>query len=257
MARRIASEAGVPMIHVPAEAVASKWYGQVHPTRPRPLPLAHLLAHPSTRPLAHPPIRSPTHPLAHPLTPFIVSSFDFLLKSEKQLAAAFKAAESFERGCVIFFDEIDSLAGSRGAGEMHEATRRMLGVLLRQLDGFVPTSKVVVLAATNRREDLDRALLSRFALTVHFPLPSAPERAAILGEFARHLPERDRSGIADECAGMSGRDLRAVCEEAERAWSAAIIRGDRVKGSLPDAKAYARAIERRRRLGTKEDGTAL
>ena len=61
---------------------------------------------------------------------------------------------------------------------MHEATRRLLGVLLRQLDGFGPQSKSIVVGATNRRQDLDPALLSRFDAAVTFGLPSEPNRCA-------------------------------------------------------------------------------
>ena len=62
---------------------------------------------------------------------------------------------------------------------MHEATRRLLGVLLRQLDGFGPQSKSIVVGATNRRQDLDPALLSRFDAAVTFGLPSEPNRCAL------------------------------------------------------------------------------
>ena len=61
---------------------------------------------------------------------------------------------------------------------MHEATRRLLGVLLRQLDGFGPQSKSIVVGATNRRQDLDPALLSRFDASVTFGLPSESNRCA-------------------------------------------------------------------------------
>ena len=56
---------------------------------------------------------------------------------------------------VIFLDEIDALATSRGSAGMHEATRRSLSVLLRKLDGFDPNEATVLLAATNRPHDLD------------------------------------------------------------------------------------------------------
>ena len=62
------------------------------------------------------------------------------------------------------------------SSEMHEATRRLLGVLLRQLDGFGPQSKSIVVGATNRRQDLDPALLSRFDASVTFGLPSEENR---------------------------------------------------------------------------------
>lgn len=59
-----------------------------------------------------------------------------------------------------------------GSSEMHEATRRLLGVLLRQMDGFGPQSRSIIIGATNRRQDLDPALLSRFDASVTFGYPS-------------------------------------------------------------------------------------
>ncbi len=67
-------------------------------------------------------------------------------------------------------------ASARCSSEMHEATRRLLGVLLRQLDGFGPQSRSIVVGATNRRQDLDPALLSRFDAAVTFGLPSSENR---------------------------------------------------------------------------------
>jgi SpoVK/Ycf46/Vps4 family AAA+-type ATPase len=69
---------------------------------------------------------------------------------------------------------------------MHEATRRLLGVLLRFIDGFKATDSIVI-AATNRKQDLDAALLSRCDSVVTFDLPDCACRAAILKHYAAHL----------------------------------------------------------------------
>jgi ATP-dependent 26S proteasome regulatory subunit len=66
------------------------------------------------------------------------------------------------------------------SSEMHEATRRLLGVLLRQMDGFGPQSRSIIIGATNRRQDLDPALLSRFDATVSFGYPSEECRYRVL-----------------------------------------------------------------------------
>ena len=68
---------------------------------------------------------------------------------------------------MLFLDELDALAGSRSR-EMHEASRRMLSVLLRRLDGIEArgAAAVTLIAATNRQADLDSALLSRFDVRV-------------------------------------------------------------------------------------------
>ena len=81
--------------------------------------------------------------------------------------------------------QVDSLATSRG-DDMNEATRRLLGVLLRFIDGFKATDSIVV-AATNRKQDLDAALLSRCDSIVTFDLPTEDVRAAILKHYAAHL----------------------------------------------------------------------
>ena len=98
-------------------------------------------------------------------------------ESERRLAAMFEQAQRFDR-CLFFLDEIDALAGSRDK-LMHEATRRVLSVLLRNLQGIAQRDNVLVIGATNRAVDLDRALLSRFNRIVRFDLPNAAERAQI------------------------------------------------------------------------------
>ena len=84
--------------------------------------------------------------------------------AEKSLAKVFDACEELG-GSIVFIDEVDALATSRDQSGMHEATRRMLSVLLRRLDGFRQDGKgTLTVCATNRKSDLDAALLSRFDL---------------------------------------------------------------------------------------------
>ena len=71
---------------------------------------------------------------------------------------------------------------------MHEATRRLLGVLLRQLDGYGPRTRSIVIGATNRRQDLDPALLSRFDAHVSFGLPSPDSRCGIPWPLSLSMP---------------------------------------------------------------------
>lgn len=172
-------------------------------------------------------------------------------EAEQKLAAVFDACD--EMGpTVIFIDEIDALATSRDAvGGMHEATRRSLSVLLRRLDGFETNASTVVIAATNRPQDLDAALLSRFELSINFPLPDAPTREAILRLYARHLPPNESANLAAAAEGASGRDLRDVCEAAERRWAARRVRSEAItRGqALPPAAEYRDALRARLRLG--------
>ena len=96
--------------------------------------------------------------------------------------AARKAAPA-----IIFIDEIDAIGQRRGAGYVSNDEREQtLNQLLAEMDGFEPTASVVVLAATNRPETLDPALLrpGRFDRQVEIPLPNLRERAAILAIHA-------------------------------------------------------------------------
>ncbi len=159
----------------------------------------------------------------------------FYGESSQNMAAIFDAAGQFDRA-ILFLDEIDSLAGRREDG-MFEATRRVLSVLLRKIDGFESKPGVLTVGATNRSVDLDQALLSRFDLTIHFPLPDLSERAAIFGQYAKHLKQEDLMDIAGEVDGLSGRNIQDLCEYAERRWARQLIKkGAQV--SAPPAVLY-------------------
>ncbi|GBF90964.1 cell division cycle 48 [Raphidocelis subcapitata] len=163
-------------------------------------------------------------------------------ESEGNLAKLFKNAKALG-GCLVFLDELDSLATSRDR-EMHEASRRLLAVLLREIDGFDATPSIVI-GATNRKVDLDPALLSRFSLSLEFGLPDAPCRSQILGRYAKQLPEAGRAELAAMTVGFSGRDLRDICEQAERRWASRIIRKEAPEDSLPPLEEYKAAAAER------------
>ena len=227
-----AAAAGAPLVYVPVEAVVSKFYGE----------------------------------------------------AEQRLAGVFEAARALAAGwgggggkegeeegssptpahagssgpgkALVFLDEVDSLATSRGGGggggsDMHEATRRVLGVLLRALDGFAGGRGVVTVLATNRPEDCDPALLSRCGARIVFPLPDAEARAGIVGLYAAHLSVAAAASLAAAAAGLSGRALRDACEAAERAWAARLLGagGGRVgagaggfKATPPPVEIYLQAV---------------
>ncbi|MCL7035038.1 hypothetical protein MKW94_011809 [Papaver nudicaule] len=145
-------------------------------------------------------------------------------ESERLLGSVFSLANELSDGAIIFLDEVDSFAIARDDG-MHEATRRILSVLLRQIDGFEQEKRVVVIAATNRKEDLDPALISRFDSMITFDLPDQKTREEISAQYARHLKKPELIEFAAATEGMSGRDLRDVCQQAERHWASKIIRG--------------------------------
>jgi transitional endoplasmic reticulum ATPase len=101
-------------------------------------------------------------------------------QSEEILRLIFDYARKKER-CIIFFDEIDSVAGQR-SDESHESSRRVVAQLLTLMDGFTSADNVVVIAATNRPQDVDVALLrpGRFDWEIKFPYPGLDDREAIL-----------------------------------------------------------------------------
>jgi len=129
--------------------------------------------------------------------------------------AARKAAPA-----IIFIDEIDAIGQRRGGALVQNDEREQtLNQLLNELDGFDPTAGVVVLAATNRPETLDPALLrpGRFDRQVEIPLPNVRERAAILAVHAdgkRLAADVDLDAVARGTPGFSGADLANLINEA-------------------------------------------
>ena len=142
-------------------------------------------------------------------------------QSSQNLAQIFDACEDMG-GAIIFLDEIDSLAGSRDQN-MFEATRRVLSVLLRKLDGIDAAENIITIGATNRRGDLDHALISRFDQTITFPLPVSAERAAIFSGYAKTLSPEECAVLGERSDGLSGRNIKDLCEFTERRWARKII----------------------------------
>ncbi|PSC74189.1 ATP-dependent zinc metalloprotease [Micractinium conductrix] len=124
--------------------------------------------------------------------------------------------------CVVFIDELDAVGGKRGIG-LNEERDQTLNQLLTELDGFEGRPGVLLLAATNRPDVLDAALLrpGRLSRKVTVPLPDEEARAAILGVHLRRVPlasQHDRElaceAIAKITAGFSGAELSNVVNEA-------------------------------------------
>jgi cell division protease FtsH len=121
---------------------------------------------------------------------------------------------------IVFIDEIDAIGQRRGGSIVSNDEREQtLNQLLAEMDGFDPSTGVVVMAATNRPEVLDPALLrpGRFDREVEIPLPNQAERAAILEVHAagKHLaPDIDFEAVARATPGFSGADLANLINEA-------------------------------------------
>ena len=138
-------------------------------------------------------------------------------QSEELIRKLFEAARKEEKA-IIFFDEIDSVAAQRG-DESHEASKRVVAQLLTLMDGFKPETNVVVIAATNRPQDLDVALRrpGRFDWEIEFPYPDESDREDILAKTARRLLKKDplpHGVIARMTAGWSAAELAHIWSEA-------------------------------------------
>lgn len=139
-------------------------------------------------------------------------------ESEKAIREVFERARQ-TAPTIVFFDEIDALAGRRGAGDSHEVTERVVSQLLTELDGMTTDPNLMVLAATNRMEALDPALLrpGRLESHVEIPLPDEEARRAIIDVHSEGKPyadDVDLDALARETDGYSGADLAALVREA-------------------------------------------
>ena len=122
---------------------------------------------------------------------------------------------------VIFIDEIDAVGRHRGAGlgGGHDEREQTLNQILVEMDGFETNEGVIVMAATNRPDILDKALLrpGRFDRLIHVDLPDSAGREAIFGIHLKDKPLSEDVNI-HELAGLTdgycGADIEAICREA-------------------------------------------
>jgi len=138
-------------------------------------------------------------------------------ESERAIRKIFHKARQVAP-CIVFFDEIDSIAGRRGS-DVNKVTDRVLNQLLTELDGIERLRGVVVLAATNRPDLLDPALLrpGRLDKLIYVPLPNREARLKILKVHTRKVPlaeDVNLEEIAEKTEGYTGADLAAICREA-------------------------------------------
>jgi transitional endoplasmic reticulum ATPase len=146
-------------------------------------------------------------------------------ESEKGIREIFRKARQ-AAPCVIFFDEIDSIAPTRGGGAgmdggmgINTSTERMVSQLLTELDGIQELQGVVVLAATNRVDMIDMALIrpGRFDKIVFVPKPDKKTREVILEIYVKGKPigqDVNMKAIAEVTEGFSGADVSAIANTA-------------------------------------------
>ncbi len=190
---------------------------------------------------------------------FIITGSDFMEMfvgvGAKRVRDLFKKAKDATPS-IIFIDELDSIGRHRGAGlgGGHDEREQTLNQLLSEMDGFEPAESVVVLAATNRPDILDPALLrpGRFDRRIAVHLPSTKERLEILRLHAKTKPldpEVDLEPLARGTPGFSGADLKNLLNEA--ALSAARRKQSQI--GIRDLEAARDRIL----MGLKREGLAL
>ena len=124
--------------------------------------------------------------------------------------------------CIVFIDEIDAIGRARGKNvgfSSNDERENTLNQLLTEMDGFGTNAGVIVLAATNRADILDKALMraGRFDRQINVELPDLKERAEIFDVHLKNLkldPNLDREFLAKQTPGFSGADIANVCNEA-------------------------------------------
>lgn len=141
-------------------------------------------------------------------------------ESEKAVRETFRKARQ-AAPCVIFMDEIDSIAPERGKGNGGDdgVTERVISQMLTEMDGLESLNNVVVIAATNRPDIMDPALLrpGRFDKSILIGPPDKESRKSILGIHTRGKPladDVDMEKLAEETEGCTGADISAICNEA-------------------------------------------
>lgn len=174
--------------------------------------------------------------------------------------------------CIVFVDELDAVGRTRGTGlgGGHDEREQTLNQILAEMDGFEPHQAVIVLAATNRPDVLDPALLrpGRFDRHVTLDLPDREDRVAILAVHTRKVPldtDINLDRIAGTTPGFSGADLKNLVNEAailaarEQAACVSMHHFDQARDKviLGAARSLAIQPDERRRLAVHEAGHAV
>jgi transitional endoplasmic reticulum ATPase len=142
----------------------------------------------------------------------------YIGESERGVREVFRKAKQASP-CILFFDEFDSLVPERGLGDTSQVTERVISQFLTELDGLEELKGVLVLAATNRKDLIDSAILrpGRFDFVLDFPLPDEKTRQEIFGIHVGGKPlasDIDLAVLAEETEGLSGAEIEVICREA-------------------------------------------
>ncbi|RLF57997.1 MAG: AAA family ATPase, partial [Thermoplasmata archaeon] len=177
-------------------------------------------------------------------------------ESERAIREIFKKAKQASP-CIIFFDEIDSICSTRGMETGARVGERVLNQLLTEMDGLEELHNVVVIAATNRPDLLDPALLrpGRFDRFLLVPVPDEEARYEILKVHTRNMPlseDVDLKKLAKDTENYVGADLEALCREAGMmALREALAEGN-IENKKITLKHFKKAMEKVKPSATKE-----
>ena len=160
-----------------------------------------------------------------------------VFKLARQVAASHPSGK-----CIIFFDEIDSIAPRRDSN-VHEVTQGVVNIILNELDGLKADNSIIVIGATNRAHAVDGAFLSRLERKIEFVLPNEEVRIAIIkSDFEKRAKLADRKLLAqridwkkigEATINWGGRELKKVAEAALKAkWWASEVEKEKDVGNV-------------------------
>lgn len=156
--------------------------------------------------------------------------------SEQNAAALFRAAAAFE--CVLFFDEFDTLAHKRVAASQgaDRAANNLINTMLQRIERH----KGIIIAATNRHEDIDPAIWRRFELHVDLVMPDQPARERIVGRYLAPfvLSPDNLTAFARDLRGASPALIRQLCEGLKRN----LVLGARLGWPMGRAEVFSRVL---------------
>jgi transitional endoplasmic reticulum ATPase len=168
----------------------------------------------------------------------------YIGESERGVREVFRKARQASP-CILFFDEFDSLVPERGLAGESQATERVISQFLTELDGLEELKGVLVLAATNRKDLIDSAILrpGRFDFVLEFPIPDERARREIFKVHTRGKPladDVDLQSLAQQTESLAGSDIEAICREASLIAIRESIQGGRQENKLEISQEHFR-----------------